>query len=268
MNKQTKDFQDASTGRAFHHRARRWASVAIDVLISGLALVILSPLMLVIVAALLVEIGWPVIYSQTRVGEGGRPFRIFKFRKFHVPNDAPGPLLTLRDDARMSRIGRILERSKLDELPQFWNVLIGDMAMVGPRPQNEISEGCFTSEYRALLRHRPGIFGPGQVAFRSEGSLYPPGVDRHAFYRETIFPLKAQLDLAYYPRRTLFSDMRWIIRGILAVLKLHPTIRDLSEAAPGGIVAEGRTGWSLQRFDAIVSPRELVDSSARGTGSV
>jgi lipopolysaccharide/colanic/teichoic acid biosynthesis glycosyltransferase len=211
-------------------------SRVIDVLIAGLALAVLSPVMLLIAAVIVAETGRPVFYIQTRFAQGGKTFRIYKFRKFRACEDIPGPLLTIRNDARMSWIGSLLERTKLDELPQFYNVLRGDMAIVGPRPDSAVASDCFTGEFRALLDYKPGLFGPAQVAFRNAGTLYPPYVDREVFYREVIFPLKAALDLAYYPRRTVLKDLGWIIRGILAVFGLHPTMRELPGAPP--------TAWS------------------------
>src|SRR5690606_41730751 len=91
-------------------------------------------------------------------------------------------------------------------------------------------------EYRLLLNYKPGIFGPAQVAFRNAGTLYPEHVNRHTFYREVILPMKATLDLAYYPHRTLFGDLTWIIRGVLVVFGLYPTARKLPPfpiASPG-----------------------------------
>lgn len=204
----------------------------VDIFVAVLGLVVLSPLMLVIAAAIVVEIGRPVFFAQTRLGHGGKEFRIYKFRKFCTREESSGPLLTIRNDPRMSRVGRLLERTKLDELPQFYNILKGDMAIVGPRPDTAVATDCFTGEYRALLDYKPGIFGPAQVAFRNAGTLYPASVDRHAFYRETIFPLKAALDLAYYPHRTLLKDLAWMIRGIMVVIGLHPTITQLPSTPP------------------------------------
>lgn len=204
----------------------------VDVVIAGLALVILSPLMALIAAAIIVETGRPVFFTQTRLGQGGKWFRIIKFRKFHSRDDDTGPLLTVRGDSRMSRIGSVLERTKLDELPQFLNVLKGDMAIVGPRPDTSVATDRLTAEYRALLDYKPGIFGPAQIAFRNAGTLYPERMDRHAFYREAILPVKAALDLAYYPHRTLRGDLAWIVRGVLVVIGLYPTLRKLPAAPP------------------------------------
>lgn len=233
MMYKTNDFKNPArrvgSGMTASARPTSRASRITDIIISATGLLVLSPLMLLITLGIMLEIGRPVFYTQIRTGQGGRKFRIFKFRKFHVSNNDPGPLLTVTNDTRMSRLGRVLEKTKLDELPQFLNVLLGDMSIVGPRPQNEIGSRCFTRETRALLDYRPGIFGPSQVAFRSEGALYPEGVDRHDFYRDRIYPVKARLDLAYYPNRTWLGDMTWMVRGVLAVVGLHPVLRELPE---------------------------------------
>lgn len=253
--------------------ARERISRLVDILVAGFALLALAPAMLIIAAAIFLEMGRPIFFSQIRIGRNARPFRIYKFRKFCVDNDSAGPLLTVRNDPRMSRIGRLLERTKLDELPQFYNVLKGDMAMVGPRPDTAVAGDLLTGEFRALLSYKPGIFGPGQVALRNAGALYPPQVDATVFYREAIFPLKARLDLAYYPKRTIARDLLWMLRGVLAVLGLHPTLRQLPQS-PEGMRAASQAPAAEQRRPHLDQGRpepasrlEGVPASARGAGS-
>lgn len=237
---------------------KEWTGRFFDVAVATLALLVLSPLMLLIAAAILVENGWPVLFTQTRIGRGGRKFRIYKFRKFRTrDNRAVGPLLTVRDDPRMSRLGKLLERSKLDELPQFYNVLKGDMAIVGWRPDTEVGFEHLTGEYRALLEHKPGIFGPAQIAFRNAGALYPSHVHPHEFYRDVILPMKARLDLAYYPRRTLAGDFVWMLRGALAVVGLHPSLRELP-AKPSVPRPQGKARKLPLAFDPAAIAAELA----------
>lgn len=200
-----------------HPRFRASLSRALDIAFACAGLVVLGPLMLIIAIAIVAESGRPVFFAQTRIGRGGERFRIYKFRKFGPRRGNDGSPLTMKNDARMMRVGRILAETKLDELPQLFNILRGDMAVVGPRPESLAFADCFTENLRPVLDHRPGIFGPSQVVFRSECLLYPAEVDATQFYRETLFPTKAALDLAYYPRRTLLSDLGWIVRGLLAV---------------------------------------------------
>ena len=199
-------------------------SRALDILLAVVGLVVLSPVMLIIAIAIVVDSGRPVLFSQIRLGRDGRHFRMYKFRKFRPDCSASGRPLTLCNDDRASNVGRFLAATKLDELPQLYNILRGDMAFVGPRPESLAFAGCFDEQHRAVLDHKPGIFGPSQAAFRSEAKLYPEGGDLVSFYREVLFPLKASLDLEYYPRRTLFKDLAWIVRGVLAVIGLNPRV--------------------------------------------
>ena len=191
---------------------------ALDIGGSVTALVIFSPLMLVIAAAIYLESGWPVLFAQYRIGQHGRPFRILKFRKFTTANGSSGMPLTLQDDARLTRVGRILRVAKFDELPQLWNVLKGQMSIVGPRPESLAFSGCFCDGFEAVLQFKPGIFGPSQAAFRAESEFYPSAADLDSFYKNVLFPLKALIDLKYYPNRTIFSDLVWIGASVLATL--------------------------------------------------
>jgi len=185
------------------------------VAIAGLA--VLSPIMMLIALAISIETGRPIFYSQTRIGRGGGRFRIHKFRKFHKDIGAGSPL-TVDRDPRMTPVGRVLALTKLDELPQLWNVVLGDMSIVGPRPESLDFFDCFTGPYLKVLDYTPGIFGPSQVAFRDERTLYPANSDPIRFYREVLFPAKARIDLSYFPHRTISSDIRWIVFGVLAIV--------------------------------------------------
>src|SRR5258708_3973173 len=184
-----------------------------------MGVIVLAPVMLVIACAIRLDTPGPVLFSQDRVGRGGQHFRLYKFRKFGHRTDGGGSL-TLKHDARMTRVGRLLERTKLDELPQFWNVLVGDMSIVGPRPETLDFADCFAGPYAGVLDHKPGLFGPNQVIFRNENSLYPQDQAPQEFYRTILFPAKARVDLAYFPRRTFIADIGWIMRAGLALFGL------------------------------------------------
>lgn len=188
----------------------------VDLGIAACGLLMLAPVMFLITLALVLEGGFPVIFRQTRLGVRGKPFQLWKFRKF-VRNVGSGLSVTLHDDRRLTRVGRLLERSKLDELPQLWNVMRGDMAIVGPRPESLAFAECFSQELLAVLDHRPGVFGPCQVFFRNESLLYAETQQPEEFYRKVLFPLKAHVDLAYFRRRTIAADLRWIVHGVVAV---------------------------------------------------
>jgi lipopolysaccharide/colanic/teichoic acid biosynthesis glycosyltransferase len=200
---------------ARHGNLRR----ALDLLCAGMAASVLIPVFLIVAFAIWIESGRPILFSQLRLGQNGRPFRIYKFRKFRPSCDPHGYPLTMEGDDRLTAIGRILAATKLDELPQLWNVLRGDMSLVGPRPESLAFTDCFRNGFERLLEHKPGLFGPCQVLFRHESRLYPTDVSAADFYRRVVFPAKAKIDLAYFSRRTLASDLHWILRaaGVIAV---------------------------------------------------
>lgn len=198
-----------------------WRRV-LDIVVAVEALVTFGPLMLLIAFAIWLESGGPILFSQNRLGLNGRTFRMYKFRKFGPDCGTNGSPLTLEGDARLTKVGRFLQATKLDELPQFWNVLRGDMSIVGPRPETLVFADCFSGGFERVLNHKPGILGPTQVAFRNESSLYPTDSDPAEFYRAVLFPTKALIDVDYYDRRTLLSDIAWIVSGVLAIVGWVP----------------------------------------------
>ena len=195
---------------------------AIDILCASVASCILTPLLLIVALAIWIESGKPILFSQIRLGQYGRPFRMYKFRKFRPDCDTNGCPLTTEADVRLTKIGRVLARSKLDELPQLWNVLRGDMSLVGPRPESLAFADCFRDGFEKVHEHKPGLFGPCQVIFRHESKYYPDGVAAVEFYRSVLFPAKAQIDLAYFSRRTLVSDLGWILRAAWVIAAGSP----------------------------------------------
>jgi lipopolysaccharide/colanic/teichoic acid biosynthesis glycosyltransferase len=212
---------------ARHGIARR----LLDLGIAGSAAIVLAPLLGLIALALYLEGGRPILFAQTRLGAGGRHFRMYKFRKFHTLCGPDGYPLTLQGDSRMTPVGRILAATKLDELPQLWNVLGGDMAIVGPRPESLAFIDCFRDGYEDVLRYRPGLVGPSQVLYRHEARLYPSNEEPTRYYRQALFPAKAKLDLAYFANRTIASDIGWIARGAMAILGFFPAASSLEPRA-------------------------------------
>jgi lipopolysaccharide/colanic/teichoic acid biosynthesis glycosyltransferase len=204
---------------------------ALDLIIAVVGLTVLAiPAMLVAVVIRLDSPG-PALFSQLRLGRDGRQFRMYKFRKFARSSSNAGRSVTVRGDPRMTRVGRLLERTKVDELPQLWNLLRGDFA------------DCFVGPTRNLLLYKPGMLGPSQVLFRNEGAMYPPGCDPETFYRDRLFPVKARIDLSYFPHRTFSSDIAWLSRGILA---LFGSSVFRIRAEPAGMQIEKRVGRSWQ----------------------
>ena len=219
MNASDRSLHRRFVSNPAHGLARR----SIDLAVAGAALIVFAPLMLLIAGALLLEGGGSILFAQTRMGAGGRPFRMYKFRKFGVNCGSQGLALTVVGDSRMTTVGRFLAATKFDELPQLWNVLKGEMAIVGPRPESMAFADCFRGGLEAVLQYKPGLLGPTQVVFRHEAHFFPRSADPILFYREVMFPAKARLDLSYCPQRTIVSDIVWMARGVLAVVGWVPS---------------------------------------------
>lgn len=213
----------------------------VDIVCAGMGIVVSLPILLIIALAIWIEGGRPILYSQFRLGLNGLPFRMYKFRKFRADCDDRGSPLTVVNDSRMTTIGRTLAAFKLDELPQLWNILRGDMSFVGPRPETLVFSDCFKNGFEKILEHRPGLVGPCQVLFRHENMLLPQDGDVAEFYREVLFPAKAKIDLAYYSNRTVASDLWWIVRaGWIAVGEpLLSRMRRLPPSGQSGMTPKG-----------------------------
>jgi lipopolysaccharide/colanic/teichoic acid biosynthesis glycosyltransferase len=164
-----------------------------DIVLAGLALLLLSPVLLATAAAVAVDSGFPVFFRQTRVGRGGRSFGMFKFRSMVKNAAAIGPFNTSANDPRITRVGRFIRRTSLDELPQLLNVLRGDMSLVGPRPDVPVQRSLYSDADWALrCSVRPGITGLAQALLRSEGSE----------------DQRRELDLRYVREHDLWLDLK------------------------------------------------------------
>ncbi len=188
----------------------------LDVVASGLGLVLLSPLFVLVALAIRLDTPGPVYYRAQRVGKDGKPFRLYKFRSMVANADRRGPGITATGDTRVTRVGRFLRRTKIDELPQLINVLRGDMSLVGPRPEDPRYVVLYTQEQRRVLSVRPGITSAASLAYRHEEQLLA-GADWETTYRNRVLPDKLAIDLAYLDRRTVVSDLKLIFRTIAAV---------------------------------------------------
>jgi lipopolysaccharide/colanic/teichoic acid biosynthesis glycosyltransferase len=192
---------------------------AFDLIFATAALIVLSvPLILIIVDIKFSSPG-PVFYRGERVGLRGRRFRILKFRTMVVDADRLGGSSTAEGDPRITRIGGFLRRYKLDELPQFWNVLIGDMSVVGPRPQVAWAVDLYTPEERRLLDVRPGITDDASIKFRDEAAILKGATDPDRAYLELIAPEKIRLGLHYVNTHTLRTDLRIIFMTMFAAAR-------------------------------------------------
>jgi lipopolysaccharide/colanic/teichoic acid biosynthesis glycosyltransferase len=187
----------------------------LDVVLAAALLVVLLPFLLIAALAIVLESRGGVFYRCTRVGRGGVVFPMLKFRKMRV--DAAGPALTARDDERLTGVGRVLARTKVDELPQLWNVLRGQMSLVGPRPEDPRFVALHRAEYDAILKVAPGITGLCQLAFAREAEILDEAnpVDD---YVERLLPQKARLDRLYAQERTLAMDLRILVWTAMVVL--------------------------------------------------
>jgi lipopolysaccharide/colanic/teichoic acid biosynthesis glycosyltransferase len=190
---------------------------AIDVAVSGVALVVLSPLFVVIGLAIILDSGFPVFYFQERVGRGFRRFRISKFRSMKA--DHSGSKITVGGDSRVTRIGKILRATKMDELPQFWNVVAGDMSLVGPRPEiPDYVEMC-RPRYERILTVRPGITDLASVRFRDEERVLAEVANPMEHYAREILPRKLDLAEEYVRRHSLTLDASILLRTAVAVFR-------------------------------------------------
>lgn len=189
-----------------------------NMMCAAAGLIGLLPVFAGLVLAVILDDGPPVFFHQTRVGKNGRPFRIWKFRTMRV--GSVGSVITAAGDGRITRVGAALRRWKLDELPQLLNVLIGDMSLVGPRP--EVAEYVHLEEpmWQAVLQVRPGITDLASLLYRNEEELLGAADDPVAFYRESVLPAKLFLNLAYLRSRSFRLDLRLILLTIW--YSLHP----------------------------------------------
>jgi len=188
-----------------------------DVVFSLVGLLVLSPLMLLIAVLMKQSSPGPVLYAGTRIGRFGKPFRLFKFRTMVVNADKIGGPSTADDDPRVTRVGRVLRRYKLDEIPQLINVLKGEMSFVGPRPEVASEVEMYSPEQRRLLEVLPGITDWASMRFHNEGEILKGSVDPHEMYREKIRPEKIRLGLEYVQRRSFWVDMQ-ILTGTVGLL--------------------------------------------------
>jgi lipopolysaccharide/colanic/teichoic acid biosynthesis glycosyltransferase len=188
----------------------------LDLAASAAGLLLLSPLFALIAAAVKLSSPGPVFHRGERVGRGGAPFRIYKFRSMRVGQAGPG--ITRAGDPRVTAVGRFLRRTKLDELPQLINVLAGSMSLVGPRPEAPEYVAMYDDAQRRILAARPGMTSPASLQFRAEEEeLQGPEWER--IYVERIMPAKLQIDLEYLERRTIASDLRVIAATAASLIR-------------------------------------------------
>lgn len=189
-----------------------------DIIASGLGLVILSPLFLILAIWIKCDSKGPVFYRQVRVGKNNKDFRIFKFRSMRVGSDK-GSLVTIGGrDPRVTRSGYFIRKFKLDEFPQLINVFVGDMSLVGPRPEVRHYVDYWTPEQMHVLDVRPGITDPASIKFRNENELLEQAEDPEKYYIEVVMQEKLKLYLEYVQNHSFWGDIKLIFQTFKVII--------------------------------------------------
>jgi lipopolysaccharide/colanic/teichoic acid biosynthesis glycosyltransferase len=224
------DRQPALAAIGFYRAyGKRWLDLGLAALLLALA----APALLAASLAALLLDGRPVFYRQTRIGRHGRPFAIIKFRTMRAGADRINTV-TVAGDARITPVGAWLRRTRLDELPQLWHVLRGEMSLVGPRPDVPGYADQLQGADRAILELRPGITGPAALAFANEAALLAQAADPVAYNDQVLWPAKVRINLDYARDLSLLSDLAWLWRTVRTVV--------------GGAAAAGASGQAAGRM--------------------
>lgn len=190
-----------------------------DVVVAGLGLLLLLPVLAIIALVIKSTSKGPVFFRQTRVGRNERPFKILKFRTMTANASSLGPQITLGEDPRITSVGAILRRYKLDELPQLLNVVKGDMSLVGPRPETPDYVSFYPAEdRREIFQVRPGITDNASIIFSNEGELLGRTENPLEYYVDVILPRKRALYIEYVRNHTVINDIAIVWRTILVIL--------------------------------------------------
>lgn len=190
-----------------------------DIILSCVGLVLLAPLLLLAGVLVRLTSAGPVLFRQERFGLGLRPFTIYKFRTMVADAPQRGAAITWGDDPRITPLGRMLRKTKIDELPQLFNVLRGDMSFVGPRPEVRRYVDMFRDDYREILAVRPGITDLASIEYRNESELLGRAADPDVEYVDRILPHKIRLAKEYRRRSSLVFDLSLILRTLLAIVR-------------------------------------------------
>ena len=196
----------------------RVAKRLFDLLTSLAGLILLSPILVLIAIAVKLDSPGPVLFRGQRVGRDGRLFGLYKFRSMMVNAAQRGPGITAAGDPRITRVGRVLRRTKLDELPQLINVVRGEMSLVGPRPEDSRYVAFYTPEQRRVLSVRPGITGMASVKYRNEEAILPQSSLNDAYVNK-VMPEKLAIELAYLDRQTFWRDLGVLALTFLALFR-------------------------------------------------
>lgn len=200
-----------------------------DILASGVGLLVAAPLLIPICLLIWLQDRHSPFYIAERMGKGHRPFQMVKIRSMIVKADRTGVDSTAGDDKRITPIGRLVRKLKLDELSQLWNVLKGDMSLVGPRPNVSREVALYTTEENRLLEIRPGITDISSIVFADEGDILQGAVDPDLRYHQIIRPWKSRLGLLYFQKNGLILDLKLILLTLTNSLARGWTLRQVSQ---------------------------------------
>ena len=189
-----------------------------DITASGLGLLVLSPLFLILAVWIKLDSPGPVFYRQVRVGRDNKDFRLFKFRSMRVGSDKKGLITVGGHDPRVTRSGYWIRKYKLDELPQLINVFIGDMSLVGPRPEVRKYVDLYTPEQMHVLDVRPGITDMASIRYRNENELLEQAADPEQYYRDVVMQDKLRINLEYIADHSFIKDLKIIFMTFKAVV--------------------------------------------------
>lgn len=195
---------------------KNWKKRTFDIVFSLLGVVLALPLFLIISILILMDSPGRILFRQRRVGQDGKLFNILKFRT--MSHSDKGSLLTLAEDDRITKVGRFLRKTKLDELPQLLNVLKGDMSFVGPRPEVPYFVAKYTDSQREILKAKPGITDLASIEYRDESELFSEDVDAESFYVEQIMPKKIELNKEYLKNMSLKTDVGIILNTLKVII--------------------------------------------------
>jgi lipopolysaccharide/colanic/teichoic acid biosynthesis glycosyltransferase len=219
---------------------QRLAKRAFDLFVGSVALVVLAPIFLLLAVAVMIDSGGPVLFKQERVGRGGRPFRMYKIRSMVRDAERMAANVSASGDPRVTRVGVHLRRWHLDELPQLFNVLKGDMSLVGPRPETPEYVARYTEDERQVLAVKPGVAGPSTLAFMDEPEILGAADDPEDYYVNHLLHERVRLDLRYLDRWSLTSDVRLLLRQVWVLVsgRSTPVPREEHRATPGSRPSE------------------------------
>lgn len=190
-----------------------------DILLSGVGLIMLSPLLIVVAIWIKLDSAGPVFYRQVRVGRHNKDFRIYKFRSMYVDSDKRGLITIGGHDPRVTRAGYYIRKAKIDELPQLINVFLGDMSFVGPRPEVRKYVDMYTAEQLHVLDIRPGITDAASIKYRNENEILEKQADPEQYYIDVIMQDKLRINLNYVAHHSLLGDLKLILNTFIAIVK-------------------------------------------------